>query len=65
MSDRCPNCGPRGFRIEAPITVNESTIPDAYCGVCGFNWGVKQKPSKHQTKTPQHDRSRDVIQVLR
>lgn len=36
---RCATCGESGCRIDAPLIVGEITIGDAYCGVCGVNWG--------------------------
>lgn len=40
MSDAiCRTCGNLNCRVDAPVTVNESTVEDSYCGVCGANWG--------------------------
>lgn len=41
MSDVvCRTCGQKNCRVDAPLKVNESTVEDSYCGVCGANWGV-------------------------
>jgi hypothetical protein len=46
----CPNCGPAGIKISSPVSVGGVEIPDAYCGVCGVNWGRKRKEDKKQRK---------------
>ncbi len=43
--DRCAQCGSDDKR-SAPMLLQGTEIPDAYCGACGVNWGrtIKPKP---------------------
>lgn len=40
MSDTCASCGQQGTMIDSSLTMKGDTVPDAYSGACGANWGV-------------------------